>query len=236
MRGFTGLGLSLILFCGCSESKPATEPAVTDAPKPAAMLPPVEPDDEGAVQALEDLQAVFRRGGDGRITEVNLRGTAATDAALEHIAKLKGVTSLLLNDLPITDAGLAQLAAWKSPIVNLDLRGCSVGNAGLAHISEWTTLKAVRLNGASGKTTVDDDGLVHLTGLTRLKVLAFDGLWVSEDGLKLLADLKNVEELYLKSTLISDEGLAVLTQFPQLKKLRLAFNQISSDGLQQRLQ
>ena len=79
-----------------------------------------------------------------------------------------------LNDLPVSDAGLANLATTSSPVANLDLRGCPVSNDGLAHLKDMTSLKALRFNGVSGKTTVDDGGMVHLAKLTNLKVLALD--------------------------------------------------------------
>ena len=231
----------LLILSGCNSEPP---PVKTNPPKnligkgpdaqPMGMdgnAPQAEPDDAGAIAALKAAGAKFEKDSAGNVITVNLRDTSATDDVLEHIAALKKIRSLLLNELQITKKGLAHLAEGKPPLLNLDLRGCPVDNAALAHISELTTLKAVRLNGVSGATTVDDGGMKHLKGLVNLKVLALDGLWVSEIGLEELTNLKKIEELYLKSTTVSDDGLALLSNYPKLKKLRLAFGQISDAGL-----
>ena len=223
--------IPVVLLCvcgGCADSDSTTSQPPADTRSVEQLQP--SPDNVEAVAALEALGAEFKRNDNGNITEVNLRDTPATDDALQHVAALEKVASVLLNDLPITDDGLAHLAEWKAPVGNLDLRGCSVSNDGLAYLKSLKSLKAIRLNGTSGATTVDDGGLQHLVDLTNLKVLALDGLWVSEVGLESLDRLVNLEELYLKSTTISDEGLRLLARYPKLKKLRLAFNQISDAG------
>ncbi len=216
-------------FLGCSDSRTVenTQPATSSQ----SSAVPVSADNADAITALEALGAKLQRDSRGHITEVNLRDTAATNDDLIRVAALQHVSSVLLNDLPVSDDGIAILATSESPFANLDLRGCPIGNDSMALIKNMLSLKALRLNGVSGSTTVDDGGIVHLAGLTNLKVLVLDGLWVSEVGLEPLDKLVNLEELYMKSTTISDEGLLLLTRYPKLKKLRLAFNQISNDGL-----
>ncbi|MEZ6121914.1 MAG: hypothetical protein R3C49_01920 [Planctomycetaceae bacterium] len=233
---FCLLTLPLLLLFGCGH------PNDSSSRVPSELLPsPDQPDDPAAVEALEAAGATLRRNGDGNIIEISFKDSPADGAVLAHVKVLKHVSSLLLNDmnLSVPDApdgqkpvsGLDHLTGWTSPITNLDLRGCPIGNDALAAISGLKTLKALRFSGASGATTVDDGGMVHLSGLTNLKVLALDGLWVSEIGLESLKLVKSLEELYLKSTTISDDGLKLLADFPALQKLRLAFNQISDDGL-----
>ena len=229
------LVLASTLFVGCSDSgsrSPAKNTASPANSRVPELLPSPDPpaDDPEAVKALEEIGATTKTSGDGNIREVNLRSTDATDAILEHVAKLPDVRSILLNDLPITDDGLKHLAGCAAPLSNLDLRGCPVSNDGLQHISGLKSLRALRLNGVSGETTVDDGGMEHVAGL-KLKVLALDGLWVSEVGLEAIGEQPYLEELYLKSTTISDDGLKLLAKYPKLKKLRLAFNQISDEGL-----
>jgi len=232
----------LLILAGCNSEPPPVNtnppdslvgkgPDATPKDMDAKVLQP-EPDDADAIAALEKAGAEFEKDAAGNVVTVNLRGTEATDETLEHVAALKKVRSLLLNELKISKDGLAHLATGKPPLQNLDLRDCPLDNDALVHIAELTTLKAVRFNGISGATTVDDGGMKHLKGLVNLKVLALDGLWVSEVGLEELKGLTKIEELYLKSTTISDDGLALLSNFPKLKKLRLAFGQISDAGMQ----
>ena len=145
----------LAIVTGCTEtSDTAGDPKPPGNENLPGLLPSAQPDNEDAVATLEALGAKLKRNGGGNILEVNLRETEATNDALLHVAALENVTSILLNDLPITDDGLAHLSGTTSPIANLDLRGCPVGNDGLAHLKGLKSLKALRLNGTSGLTTV----------------------------------------------------------------------------------
>lgn len=218
------------LLSGCSEPSSAPSVGSTGTDDPYPELKPADPPE--AIAALTAMGATFRINSGGLVTEVNLRGSEATDDALTHVAVLPAVTSVLLNDLPITDKGLSLLASTEAPIANLDLRGCQISNAGLGYVTSFRRLRALRLNGADGSTTVDDEGLSALAVLPELKVLALDGLFVSEAGLEVLPSLKRLEELYLKNTLIGDDALKIIGRCSGLKKLRLAFNQISDMSLQ----
>ncbi|MBO12908.1 MAG: hypothetical protein CMJ68_19390, partial [Planctomycetaceae bacterium] len=75
----------------------------------AAKVKKVVSDDEATVSALKDLGAVFKRGGDGRITEVSLRGATLKDADLAALESLSNLQSVLLNDTGVTDKGLETL-------------------------------------------------------------------------------------------------------------------------------
>ena len=166
--------LAVCLCLGCSDTKNTDLPAAVDPVKETKA--PLQSDNPDAVAALQKIGAELKISSAGLITEVNLRDTNATNDDLEQVAALSHVSSVLLNDLPVSDDGLAILAKTTSPIANLDLRGCPVTNLGLSHLSTMKSLRALRLNGVNGKTTVDDGGMVHLAGLTNLKVLALDGL------------------------------------------------------------
>ena len=223
----TSILLLATLCPGCAvETKEQTAP-------PAAnnKTSNPQPDDENAVKALAAIGAQTKTDDHGHVTEVNLRDTEATDETLAGISGLKHVQSLLLNDLPVTDVGLAALSDAGWPLTNLDLRGCAVSNAGLDHIVGFSSLKALRLSGSNGKTTVDDGGAAAIAQLPNLKVLALDRLKISSDGLHRMLTLNNLEEFYLAETAIDDNGLALIPQFEHLKKLRLSHNQITDAGI-----
>jgi Leucine-rich repeat (LRR) protein len=206
----------------------------------------VEPDDPAAVEALQAAASGLKRDGDGFVVEVDFRGAAVDDDTLAHLAGLQRLQKLTLTDIkprqiesvesgdlidrPMSDAGLAVLAD-KTTLRHLDLRGCPITNAALEHVAGLTDLQSLRLSGENGKTMVDDDGLAQLAGLTGLKVLALDFLFVSDEGIAQLDRLKNLKELYLKATSVGDELLAALPQYPQLKKLRVSQTGITDDGL-----
>lgn len=231
--------IAIACFAGCSNPEGTSVSPAEDAPAAAATpsepqdkqpeAVAVEPDDAKSLEALA-ATATDLKTDDGFVVEVNFRGATIDDSALEPLAGLRRVRSVLLNDTAVTDAGMVALGKVAT-LQNADLRGCGISNAGLAPLASLKNLKALRLSDPDGKSTVDDEGMKHVAGMTNLKVLAVDFLWISVDGLKQLSGLKNLEELYLAKTLVDDEALAVLTQFPKLKKLRASQSQVSGAGL-----
>ncbi|MEK6238508.1 MAG: hypothetical protein N2C14_27635, partial [Planctomycetales bacterium] len=82
----------------------------------------IELDDAEAVAALEAVATELKRDGEGFVIEVNFRGAEVADEHLTHLTGLRRVRSVLLNDAPVTDAGLIELG--KIPTLqNADLRG-----------------------------------------------------------------------------------------------------------------
>jgi hypothetical protein len=223
---------TVLVLSGCSTPD---DPSVGEQDGPPAELPEVPPVDETAnVAALEKSATELKKNGRGNVIEVSFRGTSIGDAELDPLIGLPELRSVLLNDTAITDDGL-KLLGQLAAIQNLDLRGCAIGNDGLAHLvglGEFGTLRALRLSGQNNMTTVDDDGMVHVAELTSLEVLAVDFLWVSEAGLAKLDKLSRLEELYMAQTTIGDDAMGLLRQFPILKKLRISRNQISDTGLE----
>jgi hypothetical protein len=210
------LAITALLISGC---KP------TAAPKVAP-----EPDDAGSVSALEEAGAKLKKDGDGLVIEVDFRDSTIGDAVLENLAGLRRVRKVLLNETAVTDAGMAAVGKVTT-LQDVDLRGCTISNAGLEPLTALSELKALRLSGESGVTSVDDDGMVHVAKMKNLKALLLDFLWISEVGLEQLAGLDKLEELYLAKTLVGDDALAMMSQFPRLKKLRISQCQFENEGL-----
>ncbi|MFT5093491.1 MAG: hypothetical protein ACI93T_002320 [Porticoccaceae bacterium] len=227
------LAIAASLISGC---KPTAAPTGSSTPgtdsSETVTVPKVapEPDDAGSVSALEEAGAKLKKDGDGLVIEVDFRGTTVGDAALENLAGLRRVRSVLLNETAVTDAGMATVGKVTT-LQNVDLRGCTISNAGLEPLTALPELKALRLSGESGVTSVDDDGMVHVAKMKNLKALLLDFLWISEVGLEQLAGLDKLEELYLAKTLVGDDALAMMSQFPRLKKLRISQCQFENAGL-----
>lgn len=223
--------LALIAGCKPTATPTGTTPGNTGQSE-TVTTPEVtaDPDDAASVSALEESGAKLKKDGDGFVIEVDFRGTSVGDSALEPLAGLHRLRSVLLNETAVTDPGMTTLGKI-STLQNVDLRGCTISNAGLEPLAVLSQLKALRLSGESGATTVDDDGMVHVAKMKNLKALLLDFLWISEVGLEQLVGLDRLEELYLAKTLVGDDALATMSQFPRLKKLRISQCQFENAGL-----
>lgn len=227
------LTVAALFSAGCNRTETSTETRSTGTSSAEVVTTPKsapEPDDAASVSALEEAGAKLKKDGDGLVIEADFRGTSIGDSALENLAGLRRVRSVLLNETAITDAGMAAVGKV-STLQNVDLRGCTISNAGLEPLAGLSALKALRLSGESGATSVDDDGMVHVAKMKNLKALLLDFLWVSEVGLEQLSGLDKLEELYLAKTLVGDDALAVMSQFPRLKRLRISQCQFENEGL-----
>ena len=161
---------------GAGEAQVEPEQPAAQSDVPADVQPDAPAADGGQTDAPESLAALEKLGAklktdqDGYVTEVSLREPAIDDAALSALSGLPRVKSLLLNDSGITDAGLQTIGQIKT-LRNLDLRSCRISNAGLEALIGLTELQALRLNGKSGATTVDDHSLAAVAQMKSLKVL-----------------------------------------------------------------
>jgi len=233
IRSAALLTLTISLVAGCKPSTAPTGTSPKDAGSSVTVAPPKpapEPDDAECVAGLEETGAKLKKDGDGLVIEADFRGLTIDDSALKHLAGLRRVRSVLLNETGVTDAGMATVGKVAT-LQNVDLRGCTISNAGLEPLVALSQLKALRLSGESGATSVDDDGMVHVAKMKNLKALLLDFLWVSEVGLEQLVGLDKLEELYLAKTLVGDDALATMSQFPRLKKLRISQCQFENEGL-----
>ena len=177
MRWLCVIGLLSTVFlvtgCGTDET-----PSVGDGQaenKAAETAATVPPDDAATLTALEKLGAKLKRGGDGRVTAVTLRGVELPADDLAPLTSLTNLQSVLLNDTAVTDGGLLPIGAVTT-LRNLDLRGCGISNDGLAHLVGLTSLRALRLSGKSNATQVDDQGMGHIGKLAGRRALLLDFL------------------------------------------------------------
>ena len=80
---------------------------------------------------------------------------------------------------------------------------------------------------------VSDEGLSHVKGLPRLKVLTLRSTAITDDALEHLKDLPQIQTLDLSQTKITDAGLKHLEGLPtQLQRLKLGWNGISDAGVE----
>lgn len=90
------------------------------------------------------------------------------------IDELKNLSSLSVNDMPVTDNLLVYLQVLKG-LETLSLQNTSVTDAGTAHLAKLTSLKALLLDG----NKVTDQGLPELKSLNKLTLISLRRLNVS---------------------------------------------------------
>lgn len=236
--------LCLALLCtlalaslGCDSSSRSSGQPQQSAADPAVKAPQASPvveltdEQKRSAETLRAAGAKLIHSDAGQITEVNLGNIEATDALATQIALHDQLQKLTIRESAMTADGWEALGKLHA-LQQLDLRDCPLDSAQLAAVvSELTQLRALRLNGTSGRTVVDDDGLAALANCTELKVLAVDGLWVSGQGLEHLMNNRKLSEFYASGTTLDDEGIAMLAKFPALSKLRLSRTTVGSEGL-----
>lgn len=228
----------MLLAFGCNGKQPKPPgPAASEESQPAAATVADAESKSEEVPAVNPAIAELESNGakvavkDGAIFDLNFRGIEFNDELANLVAGQDKLTKLTISQSSMTDSGWKQLSKLNA-LQQLDLRECQVNNAQLEMaVSGMPKLRALRLNGKSGATTVDDLGLKVLAKCPELKALALDHLWIGVDGLKYLVNNKKLAEVYLAGSLVDDEALKLMKGFPGLKKLRLAQTSVSEVGL-----
>ena len=106
-------------------------------------------------------------------------------------------------------------------------------NADLQALSHREDIVSLRPSSAPGRLAgpfITDDGLRHIRGWKRLKVLDLSELGITDDGLRHVAELTALETLDLVRTKVTDKGLVHLKRLENLRKLQLYFLPITDAG------
>ncbi|MFK7734706.1 MAG: leucine-rich repeat domain-containing protein [Pirellulaceae bacterium] len=175
--------------------------------------------------------AESKQGKGGALVELHFRKSPVDDDLAASIGSCGELVKLTINTSKMTLEGWKQIGKL-SKLQQLDLRGCNLGNRELAAAVEGLSkLRALRMNGKSGATLVDDVGLECLSGCKELKALALDHLWVSGDGLAVLSELPKLVELYLAGTLVDDDAMKRIVECEGMKKLRISQTSVGGPGI-----
>ena len=174
-----------------------------------------------------DLENIDRLAG---LTTLHLGNTPITDAGLVHLKGLTQLRALWLDDTQVTDAGLEHLKCLTG-LTHLRLSGTSISDRGLEHLAELTDLESLTID----RTQVTGPGLVHLKALPNLKGLHLANTPVTDDGLQHLKELANVEGVSLENTLITDAGLMHLKDMPRLEHVNCRGTQVTGEAYRELL-
>ncbi len=133
---------------------------------------------------------------------LDMHSARLTDADLVSLVPLDVVDTLLLDDNPISDIGLATLAQFKH-VRQLWVSGELITGPGLVSLKRLTSLETLWLT----DTRAIDTDLLHLAELPRLRVLNLSGMKFTANASKHLRALESLEELIVDSGALSDSDL-----------------------------
>jgi len=171
-----------------------------------------------------------------------------TDAGLVHVARLRTLRDLSLEQTSVTDKGiqllkpldrLLRLHLAATPVTGdglegfsslreLDLSRTHLNSEGLKRVG---ALKGLRILDVSD-TPLSDAGLEKLAGLTELVELRLEGTQITGAGLRHLGGMSKMRRLRLWGCTVDDASLAALVRLDHLQELDLSDTQVTDAGLQ----
>ena len=165
--------------------------------------------------------------GAGNIRVLDLAGLRVSDSAVTLLARLPGLTSLVLKNCRITDNGVRQLAKLQR-LESMDLSRTQLTDKGLAPLSNLKSLKVLKL----GYLPITREGMVHIAALPNLTELHMAGTNISGNSLTQLKGLTKLRVLDLSELRITDRVLArFVLPHTQLQRLGLRGTDISGNSL-----
>lgn len=125
------------------------------------------------------------------------------DDGLKVVLGINQDLSLVLNDCPVTNDGLALLEGKRN--------------------IRWLQLR---------RTKIDDDGIKHLKGMN-LEDLDLSSTKITNAGLASLCQLElpRLRTLSLEGTTVTDEGISHLDHFKNLEFMAVAHTKVTKDGI-----
>lgn len=109
---------------------------------------------------------------------------------------------LSVKNSPLTDQGLLALLSVKQHVVALNLRKTQVTDLQLSQIGKLSNLMKLKLN----QNTVSNEGIKHLTSLSKLRYLNLYKTAIDEGLLDTLMQFSSLEKVFVGETNISFES------------------------------
>lgn len=159
-----------------------------------------------------------------QLRSLGLRGGNVTNDGMSSIGELRALEELDLGTLNLTDAALDHLKGLiRLRSLNLP---AGVTGAGLVRLAPLSNLEYLGFSGA-----IQDDHLLHLPPLRRLRQLHLFRASISDAALQNVGKLISLEDLVLSGTPITDAGLEKVRRLTRLKRLNLSRTNITDGGL-----
>ncbi len=171
----------------------------------------------GVVERIEKLGGYAVRDAGGRVVEVSLARTWATDHDIAQVAGIESLERLDLSLTYVTDRGVEKLQQLRG-LEELTLNAAEfLTDAAVAHLRANQGLRRLVLRGVD----ITDVGMPYIAELTNLRSLDLSHTMVGDVGLESLPSLTELEELKLGGDAITGLNLNFLKLLPKLKSLSL---------------
>jgi Leucine-rich repeat (LRR) protein len=182
--------------------------------------------DEIEVKTLADLPSVQSGSKVWKIFLQNAR-LRTFEGDLSRLAPLKELESLdLIGAGHFSPFAMQSLAGFKE-LKSLRLADSSIGDEGLAHLHGLTKLEHL----AVSNSKITNAGLARLAGMKQLSTLNIGGNDITDEGAATLAAFLKLENLDLTHTSITDQGLERLLMLPELTQLSIGRTRITEAGV-----
>lgn len=146
---------------------------------------------------------------------------------LSHLGHLLNLVTLDLVACTI-DIAVMQQIGNRRQLNFLNLSNSQIDDAGLAHLSGLTKLKKFY---AHMNPKITDKGMKSLSGMQQLELLTVGGTGITDAGLKQIGELEQLILLDIYNIAITDAGLAHLTKLKHLNSMNLRLTPITDAGL-----
>ncbi len=151
-----------------------------------------------------------------------------TDSGFAHVGGLTEMHELFLSDTSVSDNGLKVLRSFRR-LKWLTLQDLKITDEGLAHI---VGLNLDRLSVV--KIPITRTGLQHIAANTQLTSLYLNGAAISDDDLGYLSPLKSLTDIKLYMMPIADRGMKhLIANHPTLTRLELYNLEVGDAGLKE---
>lgn len=163
-----------------------------------------------------------------RLENLSLRGASISDSGLKAISSLETLKDLDLFGTNVSDQGLSALSRMKN-LRDLHLP-TSITDEGLVHLEGLSQIRSLKL---SNNRNIRDHGLAHLSKLSQLEVLDCGGTNIGNEGVRNIRDLRELRVLKMNGTRIGDPAMAFIGAMSNLRELTLMGVDITDTGLEQ---
>ncbi|MCH2180405.1 MAG: hypothetical protein MK108_00225 [Mariniblastus sp.] len=197
----------------------------------------VDPDALRHLAALRQLERLSLGGSfqDGNLkflpqlkdlVHLDIRAAKQTEGVfLEHVARLKKLTSLNIETARVGDEHLPALA--QLPNLKTLYAPRTLGDEGAKHVAKIDSLEVLVLP----ESDVTKKGLASLSQLENLYHLTINMKRLDEEALPAIAAMKGLTSLRMTNSQLSGENLVTLGRLQKLKFLYVESKQITASGL-----